>query len=302
MKEMRFAIAATIIAAVISLAIPGVALAAEPVKGPVAELAAVSQSNDPLVDRQWALKQMPSMPTGTREILIAVLDTGIDTSHEDLAGKIVESVNFTNSKTDQDVNGHGTHIAGIIAADRNNGIGITGAAPNAKLLNVKIAEDSGTVWASNVAKGVIWATDRGARVINMSLAVPSKFQPLEEAIKYAWSHGVVVVAAAGNGIKSTTYPAAYSNVIAVAATTPDGKVWDQSNDGAFVTAYAPGVSILSTLPGSKYGMLSGSSMATAYVSAVAGQAFNQATDDNNDGTVNDEIATLARTLFPKPAN
>jgi thermitase len=299
MKEIRFAIAATIIAVVISLAIPRVALADEPVKGPVAELAAVSQSNDPLIDRQWALKQIPPMPVGTKEILIAVLDTGIDTNHEDLAGKVVESVNFTNSKTDQDVNGHGTHIAGIIAADRNNGIGITGAAPNAKLLNVKIAEDSGTVWASNVAKGVVWATDRGARVINMSLAVPSKYQPLEEAINYAWSHGVVVVAAAGNGIKSTTYPAAYSNVVGVAATTPDGKVWTDSNDGNFVTAYAPGVSILSTLPGGKYGLLSGSSMATAYVSAVVGQAFNQVTDANNNGTVNDEIATLAKTLFRK---
>ena len=300
MKLIRFAIAATVIAVSILLTVPRITLADEPANGPVAELASASQANDPYIDRQWALEQIPSMPTSTNEILIAVLDTGIDLNHEDLAGKVVESVNFSSSKTEEDVNGHGTHIAGIIAADRNNGIGITGAAQNVKLLNVKIAEDNGTVWASNVAKGIIWATDNGARVINMSLAVPSKFQPLEDAVKYAWDHGVVLVAAAGNNVKSVTYPVGYPDVIGVAANNPDGTVWTGSNDGDYVDVYAPGVEILSTLPGNKYGFLSGSSMSTAYVSAVAAQTFNQVTDTDEDGFCNDEVTELVKTLFTPP--
>ncbi len=299
--KARQLIPAIIITASIFLAIPRITLADNQANEPVATLASVSQSNDPYIDQQWALKQIPVLATSEKtEILVAVLDTGIDVSHEDLAGKVIDSVNFTKSQTTEDVNGHGTHIAGIIAADRNNGIGISGAAPNVKLLNVKIAEDNGIVWASSVAKGIVWATDRGAKVINMSLAVPAKYQALEDAINYAWSRGVIVVAAAGNYTKATTYPAAYSNVLAVAATTPDGKVWTESNDGAFVRAYAPGVSIVSTLPGNKYGPLSGSSMATAYVSAASTLLYSETTDMNSNGRVNDEVAGLVTRLFPKP--
>lgn len=302
MKGTRVLIVATILAISILLAMPQITLADAPENEPVAGLASISTINDPYSDQQWALKQIPSLPiaAANKEILVAVLDTGIDMSHEDLAGKVVESVNFSSSKTEADVNGHGTHIAGIIAADRNNDIGITGAAPNVKLLNVKVAEDNGMVWATSVAKGIIWATDRGAKVINMSLATPSKYQPLEDAINYAWSHGVVLVAAAGNYTKATTYPAAYNDVLAVAATTPDKEIWSESNDGAFVDAYAPGVSILSTLPGNKYGFQSGSSMAAAYVSAISAQVYNDSTDMNNDGRVNDEVVVLVEKLFHKP--
>jgi thermitase len=284
------------------LSVPQGTIAGGPANEPVASLASVTSSDDPYITRQWALQQLPSLAdTSTNDILVAVLDTGIDVNHEDLAGKVVESVNFSGSKTTADINGHGTHIAGIIAANANNGIGIAGASPGAKLLNVKIAEDNGTVWASSIAKGIVWATDRGAKVINMSLAVPTKYQPLEDAIQYAWRHGVVMVAAAGNYVKNTTYPAAYDEVIAVAATNPDGTIWSESNDGSFVDTYAPGVSILSTLPNNKYGVMSGSSMASAYVSSITAKAISTTTDNNSNGRVNDEIADLARKLLSKPA-
>jgi len=246
---------------------------------------------------------MPSFPVAAgSETLVAILDTGIDVTHEDLNGRVVDTIILSGSKTGEDLNGHGTHIAGIIAANRNNNIGIAGVVPNVKLLNVKVAEDNGTVWASKVAQGIIWATDNGAKVINMSLAMPSKSQPLEDAVHYAWNHGVVLVAAAGNNhTTAATYPAAYDGVIAVGATNSTGDIWAESNDGAFVGAYAPGVSILSTLPGNKYGYQSGSSMASAYVSAVAAELISETKDANNDGKVNDEIADILKTLFHKPS-
>ncbi len=244
---------------------------------------------------------MPSFPVSVgSETLVAILDTGIDVTHEDLADRVVDTVILSGSKTGEDLNGHGTHIAGIIAATRNNNIGIAGVVPKVKLLNIKVAEDNGTVWASKVAQGIIWATDKGAKVINMSLAVPSKLQPLEDAVHYAWQHGVVLVAAAGNHTTAAMYPAAYDNVIAVGAIDSAGDIWAESNKGAFVGAYAPGVSILSTLPGNKYGYQSGSSMASAYVSAVAAELIAGTKDTNNDGKVNDEIADIVKTLFHKP--
>jgi thermitase len=294
--KATIAIILTVIIACAFLISPQTAMADDQKDGPVASLAAVN--SDKLVDKQWALPKLPSLPVSDKQdVIVAVLDTGIDTAHEDLQGRVINSVNFSKSKTSNDVQGHGTHVAGIIAANADNGIGIAGVATNAKLLNVKIAEDNGIVWASSVAKGIIWATDNGADIINMSLTVPSNYQPLEDAVKYAFSKGVVVVAAAGNHIKAVTYPAYYNNVIAVAATNPDGTVWAESNDGNFVDVYAPGVDILSTYPDNKYAYLSGSSMATAYVSAVAAIAWDDVSDDNGNGFINDEVTRLVESSF-----
>jgi thermitase len=259
--------------------------------------------NDSYFDKQWAFGEIPalSVTADSPEVLIAILDTGIDQQHEDLAGKVVESVNFSSSSTSSDLNGHGTHVAGIIAAITDNGIGVAGVALNARLLNVKVADDNGLVWSSTLAKAIIWAVDNGAKVINMSLVVPTPSPALEEAIHYAWSRGVVLVASAGNGIKSIPmYPAYYSEVIAVAATDIDGNLWSKSNYGDWIDAYAPGVEIYSTLPGDEYGYQSGTSMATAYVSAVAALAFDTLTDTNGDGMVNDEVVALLATLFAMP--
>lgn len=266
-------------------------------------ISSIARTNDPYLDRQWALGKMPSLPlsqgSGQSEIIVAVLDTGVDSNHEDLVGKIIDAKCFSDSSSSSDLNGHGTHVAGIIAAHADNSLGITGAAPDVRLLNVKVAEDSGLVWASNVAEGVIWAVDHGALVINMSLAAPSKSAVLEEAVQYAWSRGVVLVAAAGNYSKGITYPAAIPRVIAVAALNTDGTIWSDSNDGEFVDAYAPGVEIYSTLPGNGYGYYNGSSMAAAYVSALSALAFNAVEDEDADGRLNGEVVELVTSLFAR---
>jgi thermitase len=260
-------------------------------------------ANDPYLSKQWALRGIPALSINrdSTEVLVAILDTGIDERHEDLAGRVVASINFSGSQTASDVNGHGTHVAGIIAAITDNSVGVAGIAPNARLLNVKVVDDNGVVWSSTVARGIIWAVDNGAKVINMSLVIPTSSPALEQAIDYAWSKGVVLVASGGNNIKSIpVYPAYYPEVIAVAATDVGGNLWSKSNYGDWVDAYAPGVDIYSTLPGNSYGYQSGTSMAAAYVAAVAALALTTVTDANGDGQVNDEVATLLKTLLALP--
>jgi thermitase len=259
--------------------------------------------NDIYFPEQWALQKMPGWQTGSggSEILVAVLDTGIDEQHEDLAGKVADEVNFTDTQTISDRFGHGTHVAGIIAATANNGTGIAGLAPNCRLLNVKVADDKGMVWASAAAKGIIWAVDKGAKIINMSLAIPTTTPALEEAVDYAWSKGVVIIAAAGNtGTSMPTYPASCSHVIAVAATDINGSLWEKSNHGDWVNAYAPGVEIFSTLPGNSYGYKSGTSIATAYATAAAALIFGTVTDSNGNGFVNDEVTAVLKAAFALP--
>ena len=251
--------------------------------------------NDQYLDEQWALShiQIPKLwqiTTGGSEILIAILDTGIDQNHEDLDGKVVAETNFTDSPTSGDVYGHGTHIAGIIAAYSNNGVGIVGVAPESQLMNVKVADDKGGCQASTVARGIIWAVDNGASVINVSIEVKEPSPELEAAVNYAWSQGVVIIAAAGNeGGQSPVYPACYENCIAVAATRQDDTLAPLSNHGDWVDVAAPGFNIYSTLPDNSYGYKSGTSFASAYVSGLAAILFSMVTDTNGDGKLNDEV-------------
>jgi len=251
--------------------------------------------NDPYIDRQWALNQirMPELwqiTTGSPEILIAVLDTGIDQSHEDLKGKVMAEVDFTDSPTPDDIHGHGTHVAGLIAASSNNSIGICGVAPQCRLMNVKVADDKGRCQPSAVAEGIIWAVDNGASVINISVELREPLPELEEAVDYAWNKGVVVIAAAGNdGSQLPVYPAYYENCLAVAATRQNDTLAPLSNYGEWVDVAAPGFNIYSTLPDDSYDYKSGTSFATAYVSGLAALLFGVVTDTNGDGWLNDEV-------------
>lgn len=217
--------------------------------------------------------------TGNSAVTVAILDTGIDQDHEDLSGKIISQVNFSDSSTVDDVFGHGTHVAGIVAANTNNNLGVAGGCPSCTLMNVKVLNDQGSGAYTWIAKGIVHAADSGAKVINLSLGGTSSSRTLEQAVNYAWNKGSVVVAAAGNsGRNSRTYPAYYKNVIAVAATDNRDRKASFSNYGsAWVDVAAPGVNILSTLPNhphqlgsSSYGYLSGTSMATPMTAATVG--------------------------------
>jgi len=255
----------------------------------------VIASNDDYSGRQWAIPKIMApqaweVTSGANNVVIAVLDTGIDKEQVDLVGKVIAEVNFTDSPTTDDIYGHGTHIAGIIAAWAGNDTGVAGLAHDCRLMNVKVADDQGRFYNSVAAKGVRWAVDHGARVINMSLVNTAPSPILEEAINYAWNKGVVVVAAAGNLVGTKImYPAYYSNCIAVAATDSNDYVVSWSSQGDWVDVAAPGVDIYSTLPGSKYGYKSGTSMAAAHVSGLAGLLFAVESDKNHDGFVNDEV-------------
>ena len=240
------------------------------------------------LDKIHAYQAWATLPAD-KTVLVAVLDTGIDATHPDLAGKVVGAVNFSHSDTADDVNGHGTYLAGIIAAAAN-GAGATGLAYNASLLNVKVAGDDGIADQAALAEGIIWATDNGAQVINISITFNKPAAAVQGAIEYAWSKGVLIVAAAGNNYSTDPkYPAAYPGVIGVAATDQNDNIAKWSNTGDWVAVDAPGVGILSTLPHDGYGQKNGTSAATALVSGEAALLFTVATDSNGDGRVNDEI-------------
>ena len=260
--------------------------------------------NDPYMEKQWALSQIQMQglwptATGGSGILVAILDTGIDQDHEDLEGKVVFEGNLTDSPTPSDVHGHGTHIAGIIAAYSNNGVGIAGVAPECQLINIKVADDRGRCDASRVAKGIIWAVDKGASVINVSIELGAPSPELEDAVNYAWGQGVVILAAAGNeGTQSPVYPAGYEYCLAVAATRQDNTLAPLSNYGDWVGVAAPGFNIYSTLPGDSYGYKSGTSFATAYVSGLAALLFGVVTDTNGNGRLNDEVRAALEESCP----
>jgi len=259
----------------------------------------VELPDDPYFDSQWGMTKVQGpeawdITQGSPGISIAILDTGIDMGHPDLADKIVSDVNFTDSPT-SDYNGHnhGTHVAGIAAAITGNNIGVTGLGRDCSLMNVKVLGDSGYGYSSWIASGITWAADNGADVINLSLGGSSSLETVEDAVDYAWSKGVVVVAAAGNsGSSSPFYPAYYANCIAVGATDANDSLASFSNHGGWVDVAAPGSSTYSTLPDNQYGYKSGTSMASPHVAGLSSLVFSVATDANGNGRLNDEIRSI----------
>jgi thermitase len=223
--------------------------------------------------------QVWQITRGDQSIIVAVLDTGINKDNKDLADRVMADVNFTDSPTSDDLYGHGTHMAGTIAA----------IAPECSLMNVKVADDAGRCEPSVVARGIIWAVDQGAKVINISLAMKAS-PDLLEAVNYAWSQGAILIAAAGNkGGSEPSYPAYYVNCLAVAGTNKNNTLALLSSYGDWVDVAAPGFNIYSELPQNQYGYKTGTSAAGAHVSGVAALVFSVAEDDNANGTVNDEV-------------
>jgi type VII secretion-associated serine protease mycosin len=240
---------------------------------PVSSLA----TSDPMRSQQWALNATSYEATWSTTrgsgVTVAVIDTGVRGDHEDLSSVVLPGVDFVQGTDGRiDPNGHGTHVAGIIAAQTDNGHGIAGGAPDVRILPVRVLDANGSGNTSNVAAGIIWATDHGARVINMSLGGGAS-QGMHDAVAYAVAHNVVVVAAAGNNGDGAApvYPGAYDEAIAVAAVDSNRNRASFSNTGSYVDISAPGVSIVSTYgsAANAYASMSGTSMATPYAAAAA---------------------------------
>lgn len=263
----------------------------------------------------WGIQRVQAPAVFNRGITgsgvrVAVLDTGIST-HSDLS--ISGGVSFVPGEpTISDGNGHGTHVAGTVAA-LNNSQGVVGVAPNAQIYGVKVLGANGRGSVSGIAQGLEWAAANNMHVANLSLGSDQPSPTLERAVNYATSRGVLVVAATGNnGTGSVGYPARYANAMAVGATDQNNNRASFSQYGAGIDIVAPGVGIQSTYPGNRYVSMNGTSMATPHVAGAAalvkqrypswnaGQIRNQlnntATDLGNsnlygNGLLNAEAAT-----------
>jgi thermitase len=259
-------------------ALPNVAYAE-----PNVVLKAYTTSNDTYyLSNQWAPQKVQadlawSAWKPQAQTVIAIIDTGVQTSHPDLSAKVVAGYDIINNDSDpSDDNGHGTHCAGIAAGQINNSTGIAGIAgwtgdaaisdtTSTKIMPVKVLGADGSGTTTSVADGIIYAADHGATVISLSLGGGGT-TTLSNAINYAYSKGCVIVAAAGNESTSAkSYPAAYTNVISVASTDSADRLSSFSNYGSWVKVAAPGSDIASTYTGSRYVYLSGTSMAAPLV-------------------------------------
>lgn len=252
--------------------------------------------NDPMYARQYHHQNIQSeagwnVTQGNGDFILSIVDTGVDTNHPDLAAKLLPGYNTVDDNDSMsDGNGHGTHCAGIAAAITNNGVGVAGVAPNVKILPIKVLSDSGSGSYASVAAGIIKAADMGAKVISMSLGGPSNSQSITDAVNYALSKDAMLIAAMGNSghgsdanprpIKS--YPAAVPGVMSVGATDKSDAIARFSQAGEWNSITAPGVNILATfpthssgMPGTDYGAISGTSMATPAVAGLAALVRSQ---------------------------
>lgn len=280
---------------------------------------------DPLAPQQWALKTVGAsrawqVSRGHPDIIVAVIDTGVDLGHPDLRTRLIGGTN-TLSEVDSpgaegpvgpgDDNGHGTHVAGIIAAEGDNGQGVVGLAPGCRIMPVKVLSGDTTGRDADVAAGIIWAVQHGARILNLSLGGAGGSRLLADAITFAHAQGALVVSAMGNdGMDPAlgdepNYPAALPESVAVAATGPTDEVAAFSNRGSWVSVAAPGEGILSTTPtypvydpvSPDYDYLDGTSMATPYVAAAAALVLSTR-PELSPTAVRSKLEQTARDLGP----
>lgn len=252
------------------------------------------------IDRIDAELVWPSGNTAN-PVKVGIIDTGISLAHPDLAQNIKGGYNaILPWKNANDDNGHGSHVAGIVAAV-NNSAGVVGAAHQADLYAIKVLNASGSGYLSDVIEGIDWAIVQKLQVVNMSLGTSSNIQSLHDAVTRARQSGIVQVAAAGNSGGAVIYPAAYPEVIAVGATDQTNTVASWSSRGPELDLAAPGVSIYSTYRGTSYATLSGTSMATPHVAGAAALVLNTPvgandTNGNNQWDPNEVQTKLQNTV------
>jgi len=238
---------------------------------------ALGTSNDPyfVQGSQWHLSKIQAptawdTTTGSSTQVVAVIDSGVRASHPDLVGKVMVGYDFVANDNDaNDENGHGTGVAGTLSPRSNNQIGVCGVAWANPILPVRVLDANGSGNYSAIANGIIYAADRGAKVINLSLGGTSSSRALQDAINYAWNKQCVIVAAAGNnGSNVAFYPAACTNVVAVSATNASDTRPTWSNFGSYVDVSAPGVDILSVYGTDQYAAWNGTSFSSPVASGV----------------------------------
>ncbi len=258
--------------------------------------------NDALFAKQWHHKTIGSVPAwakqkGSKNILVSIVDTGMDCGHPDLEANVDRSKTFSAYNDDgcEDLQGHGTHVGGTVGAVTDNTIGVAGVAPDITLMSAKVLSNSGSGSYNSVAAGIVASADAGAQIISMSLGGPSNSRVITEAINYAMKKGALLVAASGNGGNARpSYPAAIPGVFTVGATDINNNIARFSQYGPHLDISAPGVNIMATfprnrsgMPGTNYGAISGTSMATPVVSAVAALVMSQ-----NPGIKADDVKKI----------
>jgi thermitase len=238
-------------------------------------------SNDPSAASQWHLTKIdaPSawnISTGSTSVPIAVVDSGVDGSHPDLAGKIIPGWNFLGGNSDtSDVLGHGTAVAGVAGAATDNGMGVAGVGWRNPIMPLVVLNASDYAAYSDVANAIIYAADHGIRIINVSICGTAASSILQSAVDYAWNKGSLVFAAAGNSATSAlTYPAACARAIAVSSTEKTDTLSSFSNYGSWISLSAPGNYILTTKMGGTYSQWYGTSFASPIAAGVAALALS----------------------------
>lgn len=299
-KELRALVVEIPMLSVVSYVADVKSVSCESYVEPVMKVQALFVPNDPLWSSQWGPQKVGAdwawnATMGSNSVLVAVIDTGIDYMHPDLAANYVPlGYDWANNDPDpRDDFGHGTHCAGIIAAVLNNGVGIAGLA-QVRIMSEKVLDNQGGGYSDWLASGIAHAVDQGANVLSISLGGYGDSEIVHDAIKYAYSRGVLIVAAAGNDNSNVKpYPGGYDEVVAVAATDQNDNKASFSNWGDWIELAAPGVSVLSTMPtyhvtlndygySMNYDYLSGTSMACPHVSGIAALVWSQYANRTRD--------------------